>query len=275
MADRDTKDIPIELVQFLVIDDHSFVRHIVGECLRTNQIKRYTFAENGTEALTLISMLSSGITNSFLNDMIGARPDIAADLFPEGASFKAAHAFCIITDFNMGDVNGLEVLKAIRCGETRVPRDTPVILLTGFSDDFVVSTALLLDVNAFVLKPVSNRTLWEKIQRVLKTVSPAKDIEHYKDVEIPDDEGKTINSKKENKTALASSGGNLKERLLPLAALLPGVVLARDLYGSRGALLLREGTVITASLIHKLLDLAQMNALNGDIPVRDSSVGAK
>ncbi|MHB1205856.1 MAG: response regulator, partial [Rhodospirillaceae bacterium] len=260
MTDAATRQVPVELVQFLVVDDHGFVRHIVGECLKANKIKRFTFAQDGGEAMHFLTLLSSKSGDSSLVDLISGRPDIAADLFPESANFKAGHDYCVITDFKMGDINGLHILKAIRCGETRVPPNTPVILLTGFSDDFVVSTALQLDVNAFVLKPVSHRTLWEKIQRVLKSVSPVKDKAVYQKVEIPNDEGEIGTVKgQSNPDVIAGDAGDVHR--IPLGAVIPGAVLARDLHGARGALLLREGTVLTLSVIQKLQDLDQMKGL--------------
>jgi DNA-binding NarL/FixJ family response regulator len=272
MAKAEAREIPVELVQFLIVDDHSFVRHIVSECLKANKIKRFIFAQDGSEALQILSFRSPLMMDTSLIEVIGTRPDIAADLFPSAQSFKAAHAYCVVTDFKMDDVNGLQLLKAIRCGETRIPRDTPVILLTGFSDDFVVSTALQLDVNAFVLKPVSNRVLWEKVQRVLKSVSPAKDADAYKDVAIPDEEGQfAVIGGASNYSNQTADDADHSPHLMPLGAVMPGAILARDLHGARGALLLREGTVFTPSVIQKLLDLEQMKALAGEIPIRQPS----
>ena len=267
MSDVATKEVPFEMVQFLVVDDHSFVRHIVGECLKNNKIRRFACAQDGGEAMHFLTLASAKSGDPSLIDLIASRPDIAGDLFPETTDFKAGHAHCVITDFKMGEINGLHILKAIRCGETRIPANTPVILLTGFSDDFVVSTALQLDVNAFVLKPVSNRTLWEKIQRVLKSISPVKDKAAYQKVQIPNDEGE-VGWKGAVSASHAPADYEADVHRIALGAVLPGAVLARDLHGARGALLLKEGTVLTAGVIQKLLDLDQMKGLAGDIPVK-------
>jgi len=73
----------------------------------------------------------------------------------------------IISDFNMPFFNGLQLLKAVRTGEAAVPRGLPFAMLTGFSDKHLVDSALALDVNAFLLKPVSKRTLSNRLTKML------------------------------------------------------------------------------------------------------------
>lgn len=237
-------------VQFLVADDHGFVRHIVGEVLKSHGVKRVTFAEDGEQALRSLKS-----------------PQQAADA---SAGNPATHANCVISDFKMGDVNGLHVLKAIRCGDTRVPRDTPVILLTGASDDFIAAVALQLDVNAFVLKPVSHKVLWERIERVLKSAGKAKDLGLYRKIEIPS-EAEGVVSPEKDPVAEAEDKEKDKDqesRCLPLNAVAPGAILARDLFGASGALLLREGVVLSPTVLQTLMDLEQMKVLVAPVPIR-------
>src|SRR5690348_15051522 len=101
MVETAPKQIPVELVQFLVVDDHAFVRHIVGECLKSNKIKRFTFAQDGAEALQMLRLSSPKGADPSIVEMVTARPDIAEDLFPTIGNFKAGHPYCVITDFNM------------------------------------------------------------------------------------------------------------------------------------------------------------------------------
>lgn len=260
---------PIDRVQFLLVDDHAFVRHIVIECLKSKGITRFASAQDGGQALHLLKTLSPKIKSASVSELIEDRPDIASDLYPDSTQFKSAHEHCVITDFKMPDTNGLQLLKAIRCGETSIPRDTPVILLTGFSEDFVVSTALQLDVNAFVLKPVSRDTLWQKIGRVLTMRAPVKLPGAYRDIEIPDDEGQPI---KYGVGVVQAEGAQAEAEeeihWMPLGAVQPGSILAQDLHGERGGLLLRAGTEFTQSVIQKLTDLQSMKGLSGQIPIK-------
>ena len=63
---------------------------------------------------------------------------------------------CIIADFNMTPINGLQLLQGIRLGvNARIPREQPFIMLTGHADTDVVKAAMALDVHGYVVKPVA------------------------------------------------------------------------------------------------------------------------
>lgn len=261
----------LSLVQFLIVDDHAFVRGIVSQHLRSCGIERLSFAQNGKEAVRFLKLLSPSTQNASLVELMGGRPDIVDDLAAGSADFKTPHSHCVITDFGMPHTNGLQLMKAVRCGETSVPRDTPVILLTGYTDDYVVSTALRLDVNAFVLKPISRNTLWEKVDRVLKSASPVQSIDAYASVEIPDESGKIIGrvdtTKIVNPEIIDEDDMKAGTLWIPLKAVRPGAVLAGDIHNERGVLLLRQGTVFSEGTLHKLLDVQNMSGFGGKIPI--------
>jgi len=158
-------------------------------------------------------------------------------------------------------------------GETGIPRNTPVILLTGFSDDYVVSSALALDVNAFVLKPVSRNMLWEKVERVLKSDSPVKEAEVYAAVDVPDEDGAIIGAKpKMRNTEIKDEGDTNTVRRIDLGAVQPGAELAEDIYGEHGTLILRQGTVFSTGMLSKLRDLERMRGFRGKIPIKNEAV---
>src|ERR1700753_3073194 len=55
---------------------------------------------------------------------------------------------CIIADYNMRPMNGLQLFQGIRLGVTaRIPREQAFIMLTGHADTEVVKAALALDVH--------------------------------------------------------------------------------------------------------------------------------
>jgi CheY-like chemotaxis protein len=264
--------VPINLVQFLVVDDYALVRRIVGECLRGSGIRKFHSAEDGREAVDILRRRSPVIKDSALVDLVAARPDIAHDLSPDGWNVHSNYGNCVITDFNMPNGNGLELLQAIRCGKTNVPRDTPVILLTGYSEDFVIAAALELDVNAFIVKPVSRKTLQERIARVLASKIVLKDVAAYEAVDLPDENGEVLGkSEKKSIGALVNQKEAIDKamRWLPVSAIQPGAVLAKDVVSERGALLLKEGSVLTQFVLQRLMDIHRAHGFDGSVPVKN------
>ncbi len=73
----------------------------------------------------------------------------------------------VISDFNMPVAHGLQLLKAVRTGRNNIGRATPFAMLTGYSDKRLVDTALALDVNAFLIKPVSFDALKKRLSKIL------------------------------------------------------------------------------------------------------------
>ena len=67
----------------------------------------------------------------------------------------------------MPKVSGLQVLREIRCGRTKVPRDIPVGLLTSANDQRTVGQAVQLDCDAFIVKPMNRAVLFSKIEQLL------------------------------------------------------------------------------------------------------------
>lgn len=68
---------------------------------------------------------------------------------------------CIICDYTMENGNGLQLLQMVRTGNASPVRpDACFILLTASSEPETVSAAALLDVNGYLVKPVTK----EKIQ---------------------------------------------------------------------------------------------------------------
>lgn len=257
--------------QFLIVDDHSFVRGIVHQHLKSCGFERFAYAENGQEAIEMLKQISPQRGSDAIPDMINARSDAAGDLFLAKAALNSTHVYCVITDFGMPVANGLQLTKAIRSGETGIPRDTPIILLTGFAEDYIVAAALALDVNAFVLKPVSRNALWEKVERVLKSEVLVKEAEIYAALDIPDEDGDIIGAKRKGPQRQNEVEENKDVRRIELSAVQPGAELAEDIHGEHGNLILRQGTVFSEGMLNKLKDLERMRGFSGKIPIRNDA----
>jgi two-component system chemotaxis response regulator CheY len=73
----------------------------------------------------------------------------------------------LITDWNMPEMNGLELVKKVR-GDTRFS-DLPIIMVTTEGGKAEVITALKAGVNNYIVKPFTPQVLKEKLAAVLGT----------------------------------------------------------------------------------------------------------
>jgi two-component system chemotaxis response regulator CheY len=118
----------------LVVDDSSTMRRIIkGNLIRLNFLeKNIKEAGDGIEAISILA-----------NNPI--------DL--------------IITDWNMPNMNGLELVKKIR--SNLIYNNTPIIMVTTEGNKSAVITALKAGVNNYIVKPFTPATLHEKIKEYI------------------------------------------------------------------------------------------------------------
>ena len=214
----------------LVVDDEQFSRQIVGRILRDIGNPEIVYAKNGSEA-------------------IGA-------MMAPNAHFKA-----IVSDFNMPVKNGLELLKAIRTSTSFIRHDIPFVMLTGIADRAVVGAAMALDTDSFVVKPVSKAALESRLSRALSEPRDLKSPKEYAEIDITEATAGLLSHepagqarKTEHKTEAAPVNG----QRLSLLAVKPGAVLAQEIRGPGGELLLASGVTLSSRLIERLKDMATL-----------------
>ena len=120
-------------MKILTVDDFSTMRRIIRNMLRQLGYSNILEAEDGAEALTLLQR--------------------------EKVDF-------VISDWNMPNMSGLDLLKAIRADENLKP--LPVLLVTAEALKENVVEALKAGVNNYVVKPFTAETLKEKIDAIFK-----------------------------------------------------------------------------------------------------------
>ena len=218
---------PFSNRKLLVADDEQFSLFFVIRMLRDLGFSRIEQAANGAEALKLLDGGGDGPT-------------------------------LVILDFNMPEANGLQGLKKIRTGKTGVPRDIDVLMLTGNSDFALVGAAMALDVDAFVIKPVSLATLSSRLEKIHSEARDLKSTDVYENVDI-DSIGKRLLSNKpvgkprpksEMQKSPKRNGIPMKLEDVPV-----GAVLAENIRGPAGELLIGVATVLTERLLRRLKEL--------------------
>ena len=212
----------------VVADDEAFSLSIVGRMLRELGCKELLAAANGSQALEMFRV-------------DGHRIDLA------------------VLDFNMPEINGLQLLKAIRMGKAGVAKDLAVVMLTGSADHGLVGAALALDVDAFVVKPVSKANLGARLAKVLGEAREIKPPAAYDDVDI-ESVSKALLSRKpvgvigrkgEATRTVVHNGVKLRLESVPA-----GSILAEDIRGPDGELLLGRGTQLTERFLRRLRELS-------------------
>jgi len=119
-------------LKVLVVDDQNSVRQMTRMTLEEIGIRHIHEAENGLQAM-------------------------------ETASIQPLDL--IISDFNMPEMDGLGLLRAVR-GHP-VARKVPFILLTGRGDRELVVKAAQAGVNNYLVKPFTAVVLRQKIEQVM------------------------------------------------------------------------------------------------------------
>ncbi|OHX10656.1 hypothetical protein BI347_19200 [Chromobacterium sphagni] len=133
-VDARRKSLPSETkgMRILVVDDNASARDILSEQLRALDFIVSTCAQ-GMEAISLVRQ----------------------------ASFKQPFD-AIFVDWMMPEMDGIETIKRIR----EITRAARVVLVTAFGRDDVRTMALAAGSNAFLLKPVSQSSLFDVIVEV-------------------------------------------------------------------------------------------------------------
>jgi two-component system, chemotaxis family, chemotaxis protein CheY len=120
-------------MDILVVDDASTMRRIVRGLLRELSLKNIREAENGSDALE---------------------------------ELRRKKADLVISDWNMPQMTGIELLRAIRSDSAL--KDLPVLMVTAEAKKENIMEAVQAGVNNYIVKPFSAETLQEKLNKIFK-----------------------------------------------------------------------------------------------------------
>ena len=123
-------------IKVLVVDDQNSVRQMTRMTLEEIGFRHIHEAEHGLQAMEIASLQPLDL---------------------------------IISDFNMPEMDGLGLLRAVR-GHP-VVRKVPFILLTGRGDKELVVKAAQAGVNNYLVKPFTAAILRQKIEQVMGKLS--------------------------------------------------------------------------------------------------------
>lgn len=122
--------------KFIVVDDFATMRKIIRKVLTELGYTNIDEADDGAKALPMIKAASTN-----------------------GAPYQ-----CIISDWNMPNMQGIDLLKACKADEKL--KDTPFMLVTAEGEQKQIIEAAKAGVSDYVVKPFNAQTLKEKLLKV-------------------------------------------------------------------------------------------------------------
>jgi len=122
-------------MKILIVDDSITIRRIISNALKTVGFPETVEAVNGKDAL-------EKLTSNKID--------------------------FIITDWNMPEMNGLDLIKEVRANP--VYSSMPILMITTRGTERDVVEALQAKVNSYIMKPFTPQELKEKMEGILKTV---------------------------------------------------------------------------------------------------------
>lgn len=121
-------------MKILVVDDFATMRRIIKNILRQGGFLNIIEADDGITALNILKKEDIGL---------------------------------VISDWNMPNMSGLELLKTIRA--TPELKDLPFLMVTAEGQKENVIEAVKNRVNNYVVKPFTAETLLEKINKIFES----------------------------------------------------------------------------------------------------------
>jgi two-component system chemotaxis response regulator CheY len=128
------KDSGFDGVTALVVEDNDFVRDLVANQLKQIGFSRVITATDGEAALQIIAEITPGL---------------------------------MICDINMEPMSGFELIRRLRDQGKSGFQKIPTIVLTSHAVPEFIDRAKLLEVDAFLVKPVKKDALADRIRTVL------------------------------------------------------------------------------------------------------------
>lgn len=120
-------------MKILIVDDFSTMRRIIKNLLRELGFNNTMEADDGSTALPML---------------------------------KSGDFDFLVTDWNMPNMQGIELLKAIRADDRL--KTLPVLMVTAEAKREQIMEAAQAGVNGYIVKPFTAETLREKIDKIFE-----------------------------------------------------------------------------------------------------------
>ncbi|MCU0581369.1 MAG: chemotaxis response regulator CheY [Syntrophales bacterium] len=120
-------------IKILIVDDFATMRKVIRNLLKQSGYENIVEAEDGVNALKIL---------------------------------KSQKIDFIVSDWNMPNMSGLELLKAVRADEDL--KTLPFLMVTAEALQENVVAAVKAGVSNYIVKPFTSETLDEKIKKIME-----------------------------------------------------------------------------------------------------------
>lgn len=151
MALFEQKPQPYDLSNFtiLIVEDSLYMQSLMASMLKAFGVGDILACESGREAIEILTVLQSTRKSRTLRNV-----DI------------------VLTDWLMPDGSGYDLLKWIRGHEKDAVRFLPVIVVSGYTTEYIITTARDMGAHETLVKPVSGTALASRICSVIENPRP-------------------------------------------------------------------------------------------------------
>jgi len=212
-------------LRILLVDDDDFIQTLIVQALGNLGFNCINLASDGRQAINLLNEKNYDL---------------------------------LISDIHMPYINGLELMKKIRMGETTAARDLRIIAITPFSNTEVLGSAIELDINGFLVKPVMQDAIFEKVKLAMNEPFKLQLNLEYQRINTELDSLKPETAIKLEYEADISTIENEQYTSIYVKELKTNMRLCNDIRTKDGRLLLSTDKKLSEAIINRLIELESL-----------------
>ncbi len=158
MAIFEKKPLPYDLSNFsiLIVEDSEYMQTLIAAMLKVFGVGEILACANAHEAIELLTVLQASKKSRYLQSV-----DI------------------VLMDWLMPKGSGEDLLKWIRSNERDTIRFLPVIVVSGYTTEYIAMQSRDLGANETLVKPISGNNLANRICSVIDHPRPFIKAPHY------------------------------------------------------------------------------------------------
>jgi two-component system, chemotaxis family, chemotaxis protein CheY len=133
-SSTDRAKVRLKDIHILLADKDPCLSHVMIQNLRAMGFTRITYAKSGNETIRAL---------------------------------RENEVHVVVTERNLNDADGLELVRSVRAGKHPQHRSVPIIMLSGLAEEEDVIAARDAGINEYLAKPFSSKMLYSRIEQIV------------------------------------------------------------------------------------------------------------